>query len=206
MAMKRCESGHFYDTEKHTSCPACGVAGLEIEATLARGASTERYDLDAPTLPRESRQSSPEGQRGSPGMGFRGSDPAATVAQVKKKLGIDPVVGWLVCVSGQDKGRDFRIKNERNFIGRAPGMDICISGDDGISRERHAVISFNPRKSTYLLMPGESHGLVYHNDDEVIGPIELKPYDVIEMGQTKLLFLPFCGPQFSWNTVENQQP
>jgi hypothetical protein len=202
MAMQRCDSGHFYDTDKHLSCPACGAAGLQIDATIARGATSERYDLDVPTVPRESSaQPGQERARSAPG-GLGGGDPSATVAQVKRKMGIDPVVGWLVCVEGPDKGRDFRMKSERNFIGRAPSMDICIAGDDGISREKHAVVSFNPRKGSYLLIPGDAHGIIYHNDDEVIGPVELSAYDKIEIGQTKLLFIPFCGSQFMWKTPE----
>ena len=199
MPMKRCDHGHFYDTDKHTICPACGVSGLDIEATLARGATTDRHDLDVPTQPRES--VAPTQARQGPARAAGGADAGVTVAHYKKSLGIDPVVGWLVCTAGPDKGRDFRIKNERNFIGRSPGMDICIGGDDGISRERHAVISFNPRKKTFLLLPGEAHGLVYHNDDEVIGSVELKPYDRIEMGQSTLLFVPFCGASFSWDAA-----
>ncbi len=197
MSMKRCASGHFFDTGKHTQCPACGVAGLHIDETLATAAGSVRHDLDIPTRPREQ----PSRPGNPPGTGS--SEPGVTVAQIKRTLGIHPVVGWLVCVEGPDKGRDYRIRSERNFIGRDPGMDICISGDEGISRERHAIISFNPRKCSYLLMPGESHGIIYHNDDDVIGPVELNPYDSIEMAQTKLLFIPFCGPQFMWTAPES---
>jgi len=193
MAMKRCDHGHFYDTDKHTGCPHCGVPGLDIRATLALGATTGDPDREPPTRPY--RGPEPFGQSWpKPGAG----DPGVTVAHVKKQLGIDPVVGWLVCVAGPDQGRDFRIRSERNFIGRAPGMDICIPGDEGVSRERHAVISFNPRKGGFLLLPGESHGIVYHNDNEVVGPVELSPYDRIEIGRTTLLFVPFRGPQFMW--------
>lgn len=197
MAMKRCDNGHFYDTDKHSSCPSCGVAGLDVEATLAHTGSLERYDLDAPTVAKENPKDANQ-RRHSP-VSPAGSDQGVTVAVYKKKLGIDPVVGWLVCIDGPDKGRDFRIRSERNFIGRSPSMDICISGDEGISRERHAVISFNPRKHTFLLLPGESHGIIYHNDDEVVGPVELKPYDRIELAQTQLLFVAFCGSQFNWD-------
>ncbi len=51
--------------------------------------------------------------------------------------GIDAVVGWLVCVHGRNRGRDYRIRSENNTVGRSENMDICISGDDLISRERH---------------------------------------------------------------------
>ena len=122
----------------------------------------------------------------------------ATVSVVRKKIGIDPVVGWLVCIEGAEKGRDCRIRSERNFVGRDPKMDICIGGDDSISRDNHAVISFNPKKNTYRLTPGESRGIINLNEEEVATPTVLNAYDKIELGQTKLLFVPFCGKDFTW--------
>jgi hypothetical protein len=73
----------------------------------------------------------------------------------KERLGgIDPVVGWLVCIEGPDRGRDYRIHTERNFIGRAPTMDIAITGDPAISWDNQAVLSYNPRRHTFRLAPG----------------------------------------------------
>ena len=60
-------------------------------------------------------------------------DDEVTVALVKKESGIDPVCGWLVCISGADIGRDYRIKTERNFVGRSANMDIMINGDAYVS-------------------------------------------------------------------------
>ena len=37
-----------------------------------------------------------------------------------------PVVGWLVCIEGPSKGKDYRMIAEKNFIGRSPEMDIRI--------------------------------------------------------------------------------
>jgi hypothetical protein len=42
---------------------------------------------------------------------------------------------------------------------------------------------------------------VYLNDEEVTVPTELKPYDIIELGQTKLMFVPFCGEHFQWGST-----
>ena len=191
MAMKRCENGHYFEPEKYSSCPTCGVANLHIQPTVAIGntglAAQGRADLDVPTVPR-GHVKRPAVER----------DPGATVGVVRKKMGIDPVVGWLVCIEGAEKGRDYRIRSERNFVGRDPKMDICIGGDDAISRENHAVISFNPKKNSYLLTPGEGRGIIYLNEEEVAIPTELKAYDMIGMGQTKLLFVPFCGDKFGW--------
>ncbi len=191
MTMKRCDSGHYFDSDKHSACPSCGVANLNIQPTMAAGrtsmAAPVRPDMDSPTV-----------ARGQGKPAFVERDPGATVGMVRKKMGIDPVVGWLVCIEGPEKGRDYRIRSERNFVGRDPRMDICIGGDDAISRENHAVISFNPKKNSYLLMPGEGRGIIYLNEDEVATPTELEAYDSIEMGQTKLLFVPFCGERFKW--------
>ena len=191
MAMKRCENGHYFDLEKHSSCPSCGVANLHIQATVAKGraglAPQARADLDSHTVARG--QAKPAAVE---------HDPGATAGVVRKKMGIDPVVGWLVCIEGAEKGRDYRIRSERNFVGRGPKMDICIGGDDTISRDNHAVISFNPKKNAYLLTPGEGRGIIYLNGQEVAIPAELKAYDKVELGQTKLLFVPFCGNDFEW--------
>ncbi len=121
-----------------------------------------------------------------------------TIGMFRKKLGIEPVVGWLICVEGADRGRDYRIISEKNFIGRSEKMDISIAGDETISRDGHAIISYNPKKNLFRIYPGESRGIVYLNDDEVIGATELNAYDVIEIGQSKLLFIPFCGEKFQW--------
>lgn len=189
MAMKRCNKGHYFDSDKHTTCPSCGVPYLHIDPAVGSGkaAATQGEGFDAPTRARNQ----------APAASLE-RDPGATVGVACKKTGIDPVVGWLVCVEGVERGRDYRICSERNFIGRDAKMDICIGGDDSISRENHAIISFNPKKCSFLLTPGESRGIVYLNDDEVAVPMELQAYDTIELGQTKLMFLPWCGEKFKW--------
>jgi len=187
MSMKRCENGHYFDSSKYSTCPSCGIEDLDIHATVI-------HQVPQPSA------TNTEGQTALHNQAPRsGGEPGVTIGVFSKKIGIDPVVGWLVCIEGGDKGRDFRIRSERNAIGRAANMDICISGDDTISREKHGTISYNPRKNTFLLAPGESRGIVYLNDEEVAAPMPLKPFDVIELGQTKLLFVPFCGEQFQWD-------
>jgi len=182
--MKRCEQGHYFDPAKHSACPACGVSGLNVGETKPK-------QTNGPSVPAEN---------GPGDTRARGEDlgDGATVAVVMKEMAFDPVVGWLVCVGGADRGRDYRIRSEKNFIGRSEAMDICIKGDNTISKEKHASISYNPRKGTFRLQPGESRGLIYLNDDEVDIPTELKPYDLIDIGQTRLVFVPLCGEHFKW--------
>jgi hypothetical protein len=60
------------------------------------------------------------------------------------------------------------------------------------------MISFNPRNLGFRIAPGSSRGLVYLNGEVVDVPVNLKPYDLIELGQSKFLFAPFCGEKFRW--------
>jgi len=195
MALKRCENGHYFDPAKHTTCPSCGVQNINFEPTRKK----DEIKL-ADTLPQ-----APAGGAGvtAPAGGGAPKPPRAgedgkTVSLIHKKAGIDPVVGWLVCVEGADRGRDYRIRSEKNFIGRGESMDVAIRGDETVSRENHAVVSFNPKARQFKLHPGDSRGLVYLNGEEVDHPSPLKAGDHIELGQTKLLFVPLCDDTFTW--------
>jgi hypothetical protein len=125
--------------------------------------------------------------------------PGATVG-IYAHLGgaADPVVGWLACIDGPDKGRDWRLVSGRNAIGRGDGMPVRLAGDPSVSRDRHAVISFDPRRRSFSLAPGDGQGLVYCNGQEVVMPVTLAAHDRIEVGASTLLFVPLVGPRFSW--------
>jgi hypothetical protein len=132
--------------------------------------------------------------------------PAGPPAGATRRLGQDtgghgkndPVVGWLVCLEGPDRGRDFRLHSEKNFIGRSPLMDVCVGGDDTVSREKHGVVIFDPKKQVFWVLPGDSSGLVYLNGEIVHSPAQMKRDDTLEIGQTKLVLIPFCGDTYSW--------
>ncbi|KJU87200.1 signal peptide protein [Candidatus Magnetobacterium bavaricum] len=195
MSMKRCESGHYFDNDKYSSCPVCGVEDIDIGATIPKGGLSKSkgnnvdLDIDFDLGIGQTKHINKPGH---------GPDEGATIGVVRKDKGIDPVVGWLVCIDGSERGRDYRIRSEKNFIGRGDNMQICIKGDDTISRENHSIISYNPKTNSFKILPGTGKGLVYLNDDEVDAPRELKPFDEIEIGKTKLKFFPCCGENFKW--------
>lgn len=193
MQLKRCDNGHYYDPEKHSSCPHCGVQNLEIDIQKTMAKRNVNADIGK-TQPKVSASNTPDGYE---------SD-GKTIGLFQKKLGIDPVVGWLVCIKGTEKGKDYQIHSEKNFIGRSDKMDVMITGDDSISRENHAIVSFNPKNNTFKLLPGDGRGLVYLNNDEVLTVAELHLNDIIEIGQTQLMFIPFCGEIFQWKKDEDK--
>jgi len=205
--MTRCPEGHFYDPAKHTACPWCALppdAGApeqktrpmrpEAQATPpplpGAGAMT---GSNPPPMPAHASPASPPGAV---------SHPNATVrvgASAKAGIKQEPVAGWLVCLEGPDRGRDYRLHMEKNFIGRAPNMDVVLDGDNTVSRERHAIVIFDPKKKTFWALPGEASGLVYLNGDIVNSPAQMKADDILEVGQTKLVLIPFCGDRYSWS-------
>ncbi len=176
--MIRCPEGHFFDSEKHTACPWC--APQVVVADVAEPDKTRKLDV-------------PGDASASP--------PTAPLGGVTKRLdlteaGTRPVVGWLVCVEGPDKGKDYRLHSEKNFIGREPGMDILIAGDASVSRRKHAILTFDPKKRNFWLQPGESESLVYLNEELVNAPVLLAPYQIVEVGKSRLVLVPFDTEKF----------
>ena len=194
MTIKRCPNGHFYDPDANNSCPWCAVPADDNERT-------RRINPVAIPVAGNAGSTVKLSPRNTPSSGSS-IDEGHTVAVVKRKTGIDPVVGWLVRVKGPDRGRDYRIRSEKNSVGRADSMDICISGDDTISRNDHAFVVYDPRKKIFRIQAGLSRGLVYLNGEEVIASELLAAYDTISVGQSELLFIPLCGERFQWETEQ----
>jgi hypothetical protein len=117
----------------------------------------------------------------------------------------EPVVGWLVCVEGNHYGEDFRLITGRNFVGRSSAMEVCLSGDTSISRDKHLIIVFEPKQNTYIVQPGDSKELSYLNDEVILQSKEMKAYDILSMGNSKFIFVPFCSKEINWSLYENKE-
>lgn len=147
----------------------------------------------------------PTGEGGAtlPPRGYKAREKRAdeeqhTVGDMQQSMGLEPVVGWLVCIEGPEKGKDYRLLGRINTIGRSEKMDVCIKGDPTISKENHARLGYDPKNNRFRLIPAASSNNIYLNEDVVDMPTPLKAYDVIEFGQTKLVFIPLCSSRFSW--------
>ena len=203
MALTECANGHLYDADQYASCPYCqgGVNRVEfgggdssIGKTVGYGAqpaggagNAAAPDIGATIAPAGYRNRAEE------------SDTGKTVGVLQKHSKISPVVGWLVCIEGKEKGKDFRIEPKNNTIGRSDKMDICIKGDDTISRENHARLGYDMKHNAFHLIPAESTNGIYVNDEAVYVPTKLSAYDLIEFGESKFVFVPFCEERFNWN-------
>ena len=61
------------------------------------------------------------------------------------------------------------------------------------------MVVFDPRRKSFWVLPGDAAGLVYLNGEVVYSPTQINRDDVLEMGQTKLVLVPFCGEKYSWD-------
>lgn len=113
----------------------------------------------------------------------------------------NPTVGWLIGMNDDYYGVCFELKVGKNFVGRNYDMDVILDSDMSVSRNRHAIIIYEPKSKMFIAQPGESRELFYLNDDVVLQNEFLKPYDILSIGKTKLLFFPLCGEKFSWEEL-----
>lgn len=115
----------------------------------------------------------------------------------------DPVVGWLVIVGGPGIGSYRPVFEGNNTIGRSSSNRIPIDfGDDAISGDEQAYIRYDSTDRSFLLVPNMSKtNVVSVNDKRPTSAIALQTMDVITMGRTQLVFVPFCGPEFDWGEL-----
>ncbi len=193
MGFKQCANGHFYNEEINNSCPYC-----ESEKTVNETIFVDDFRGETQFEFTGIVDDAGKTQFGSNNNLNSDPDDNRTQIIIKEKMGNDPIVGWLVCVDGAEKGKDYRVHTDNNYIGRADNMDICVRGDDTISRENHAVISYDMKNKTFYFSPSSGRSIVRHNDAPVFATVQINAYDDLEIGETKFKFIPFCGEAFSW--------
>lgn len=115
----------------------------------------------------------------------------------------DPVVGWLVVVGGPGLGSYRPIFEGNNAVGRDTSNRIAIDfGDESISQAEQAYIRYDGADRSFLFVPNMAKtNVVAVNDARPAQPVKLKAMDLITMGRTQLVFVPFCGSDFDWGDL-----
>ncbi len=202
MNLTRCENGHFYDAERFDSCPHCNQAS--VSTVLQDDDGNKEY-----TMPLDN--SAAAASNGLKSLEKEITDVKETEDGSQATIGYfgavstEPVVGWLVAIEGSNFGEDFKLKSGRNFIGRSTDMDVALTGDSSISRDKHAIILYEPKGNVFLVQPGDAKELFYLNDKVVLTANEINAYDVLSLGGTKLLFIPCCSDKFNWDSVKSAE-
>jgi len=190
MAILKCDNGHFYDNAKFPECPHCSGEASQITRQELNEGRTMFLPSDSGAAP------SGEKQKVRIDMGGTGPADEKTVGVYRTEKGCDPVVGWLVCISGGEKGRDYRLHAGRNFIGRGLKCDVSLPDDAQISRENHCSIVFEPKKCTYAMISGD--GEVYVSGEFISASKPLTGDEVIAIGASLFIFIPYCKEGRTW--------
>lgn len=170
MAVSKCDNGHFYDTEKYESCPHCKNP-LPVKRRMP--------ELDKTMF-----------------LDGQGKD-ERTVGVFRLDKGCDPVVGWLVCIGGKERGRDYRLHAGRNFLGRDAANGIAVVEDETVNRQNQCSIVFEPVRGEFILLAGQS-GDILVNGNPVRESVLLTGEEELQIGSGTYVFIPFCREGRRW--------
>lgn len=136
----------------------------------------------------------------SSGKSSSSSDSGSSEGAAANVPADEPVVGWLVCIGGPNLGQSFNIYAGRNSLGRSSNNKIVVNKDRSISREKHAWIIYEPKNGEFFALPGDSSGLTYVNEQNIMQATKLEKWSYIDVGNTRLTLVPLCDGEFSWET------
>lgn len=135
----------------------------------------------------------------------RRSAPAEVAPEPSNQMH-DPTVGWLAIISGPGAGGFVRLGYGMNSIGRAEDQRCKLNfGDEKISRQNHASVTYDPRGRKFYLQHGGGANLTYIGEMPVLQPTELKGGEFISLADTMLRFVPLCGPDFDYQDLQPKE-
>lgn len=200
--IKRCNNGHWYDTSVNKTCPHCkqeseklGIRLNDIEeddrtvsiaeAGLSLGEELNAIIGNTSNVPMSESGNIQSDDDKTISFGFFGMS------------AVQPVTGWLVCTTGSERGKDYRLHIGKNFVGRSPAMDVVLVDDKKISREKHCSVIYDPKGDSFYVS-AEGGNLVYLNDKLLETSEKLEEDDRITIGDTSLIFIPFSRGKRKW--------
>ncbi len=193
MAIIRCPHGHFYDDDKYDFCPVCNKNGSS--GWQSDDEKTVSLDMIGGNM-KEIRLTAEEPEK----QHVKGSwDSEKTVALTEYDKQ-DLLVGWLVCISGSMKGKDYRLYSGFNRIGRNMDSDICVQ-DPEVSGTMHCAVVYDEKGECFYLVPGKGTN-TYLNQEAIRNAVNIVERDLIQVGASVLEFVPFCKGEHTWKTIQ----
>ena len=205
----QCPNGHYYDPDMYSSCPYCTGESMGVDrsftAPIPRNAPSFSQQEIMATVPLNTAGETVPPEKPEDDMPH--TMPAFMAKKTTDNVSGDAVeddskfvVGWLVAIEGPYRGKSFEIHNGYTYIGRLEG-DIVLSQDKLVSSSKNVSTVYDAKNNRFFVRAGDSLNLVYVNGKALIAGdnLPIDAYGSIEVGGTKLLFVPFCSDQFSWN-------
>ncbi|HRY16067.1 MAG: FHA domain-containing protein [Candidatus Competibacteraceae bacterium] len=166
---------------------------------LYRGFKKDGSSSPNPPVEPTRRIARPEaGNRSRPG-GVPATAPVGTTSPAAATINTlsDLVVGWLVVIAGPGRGAVLSLGYGVNDIGRGAGARLCLNfGDETIVSENQAAIIYTMRSRRFYLQSVATG--TWLDGHMIRESVELKGNETLQIGQTRLRFVPLCGPSFDW--------
>lgn len=154
-----CPNGHYYQVHLN-KCPYCPSGETQYSGNLDKtvvdsGSSSDKIVVDHNMVKAvfeapDAKPQNPESKIDLSKTFIKTDEMEADEKGVEKNVLRDrrKLVGWLVSFTMDPLGRDFRIYEGRNSLGKSVDNDIVIAADPSVSAQ-HAVILF--RNNTFYL-------------------------------------------------------
>lgn len=169
MKLTKCPNNHYYNADKLPYCPHCINLETGITITNLEGKNQKSVETVSTEHIIES------------------------TSTLQRKT-----IGWLVCMKGNMLGESFILYDGKNYIGRSPNMNICLSKEPTVSRENHACILYDSETNLTTIVPGTTKNNTLLNDTELTDTMILSDRNLIQLGDCVLLFVAFCNATFIW--------
>jgi hypothetical protein len=167
---KFCANGHQME-DSWSICPYCQKTGFQRTGGAGGDVSKTRLETTPPPPPGGAAPIAPPA----------GGRKTVLLSEMRKA----PVVGWLVAMSGEQKGEDFRVREGQNTLGSAPDCDIVVR--DLTVSGHHASIRYKEQR--FILTDLDStNGTFVNEGTESVGRQDLKDNDTVRVGDVILKF------------------
>lgn len=206
MSIIRCARGHYYDNIKFSQCPHCGVFFMEEEdKTMAldfHSSLVMEDDGDDRTVALQSADTYVSDSNDEKTVSYYDNSAGVeeddkTISSYVEEKGTDFLTGWLVCVKGPERGRDYRLHQGFNRIGRDYSMDVAVMEDDSISREPVCAIVYDDKSNAFFAVQ-QSGADVFFNGTLLQGAVMLKDGSSFRIGESEFVFIAFCKEGCVW--------
>lgn len=192
MSITQCLRGHFYDDEKYSTCPSCAQpSGLRWQLDDQKTVSLDSMESEEEVTVRLTAETPVKQSY----IADWDSEKTVALSGTEEPLLLS---GWLVCIQGPVKGKDYRLYPGFNRIGRSLGSDICLQ-DPQVS-ETHCSVAYDQKSRRFFLVPGKGTA-VYTEDKLIQKAVELQEGSKICLGSSVLELIPFCKGEHVWETL-----
>ncbi len=189
--------GHYYDSEQYSSCPFCEQQ-TSLESNISKFKDNGSEDIHNLFTVMDEINNERELAKQLTLLYFEEVDENdKTIGLSFDANGCQPVVGWLVCECGPERGSSYKITSGRNFIGRSYKSDIVIYDDPNVSREKHCSIIFEPKTCSFYLMPSKN-SITLINGEVLTEAVCISDNDEILIGKSKFRMIPYCKEGREW--------